>query len=93
MGFWKSLIMPYHSGPLIMLAFAIAIFIRTKKVKVERRKKFQDGLDLGDSVVTSSGITGKIVDRNEKTIAIETSPNVILNIDKSFVETLTEIDD
>ena len=76
-----------------MLAFAVAIFIRTKKVKVARRKKIQDGLELGDSVVTSSGITGKIVDINKKTIAIETSPKIILNIDKSFVETLVEIDD
>ena len=84
---------PYHLAPLIMLAFAVAIFIRTKKVKVARRKKIQDGLELGDSVVTSSGITGKIVDINKKTIAIETSPKIILNIDKSFVETLVEIDD
>jgi preprotein translocase YajC subunit len=93
MGFLQAMLKPYHFGPLIMLAFTVAIFIRTKKVKVARRKKLQDGLQLGDSVVTSSGIIGKIVDKNAKVIAIETSPNIIIKIDKSFIETLTEIND
>ncbi len=91
-GFLGAMLKPYHLGPLIMLALAVAIFIRTKKVKVARRKKIQDGLKKGDSVVTSSGIIGKIVDKNAEVIAIETSPNIIIKIDRSFIETLTEIE-
>jgi preprotein translocase subunit YajC len=89
---FKILSAPHHSVFLLILLLGLFVYYRTKKIKVKRKKKKQDGLQVGDSVVTSSGIIGKIRLNAEHVIDLEIAENVVVKIDKSFIAELTEIE-
>ena len=75
---------------LIMLGGIIVVFwffmIRPQAKKAKEQKKFIDGMQKGDKVVTIAGIHGTINKVNEdKTIQLEVSPGSYLKIERSSI--------
>lgn len=72
---------------MIVLIFVIFYFfmIRPQKKRQEEIKKFRDALSIGDTVVTSGGIHGKIKEINDNTMVLEIANNVNITIDKASV--------
>jgi preprotein translocase subunit YajC len=75
---------------LIMLGGIIVVFwffmIRPQAKKAKEQKKFIDGMQKGDKVVTIAGIHGTINKVNEdNTIQLEVSPGMYLKIERSSI--------
>jgi preprotein translocase subunit YajC len=78
------------SFQLIMLGGIIVVFwffmIRPQAKKAKEQKKFIDGMQKGDKVVTIAGIHGTINKVNEdNTIQLEVSPGSYLKIERSSI--------
>ncbi len=61
--------------PMLMMMggmFVIMYFfmIRPQMKKAKEAKKFQDGISVGDKIVTVGGIHGKVVEVDETTVVI-----------------------
>ncbi len=70
-----------------LLIFGIFYFLVIKPQK-EQQKKFQkmlEELKKNDTIVTSGGIHGTIVNIKEKTVTIRVDDNVKLEIDRTAV--------
>ena len=74
---------------ILMMAVIFVIFyffmIRPQKKRQEEIKKFRDALSIGDTVVTSGGIHGKIKEIKDNTMVLEIANNVNITIDKASV--------
>lgn len=74
---------------LIMIVALIAIFyffmIRPQQRKQKEIRKFREGLNVGDRVITAGGIYGKIRAVKDTTITLEIADNVRISIDKGSV--------
>lgn len=74
---------------LIMIVALIAILyffmIRPQQRKQKEIRKFREGLNVGDRVITAGGIYGKIRAVKENTITLEIADNVRISIDKGSV--------
>ena len=75
---------------LVMLGGIIVVFwffmIRPQAKKAKEQKKFIDGIQKGDKVVTIAGIHGIVNKVNEdNTIQLEVSPGSSLKIEKSSI--------
>ena len=77
---------------IIMMIAIFAIFyffmIRPQKKGQEEIKKFRDALQVGDEVVTSGGIHGKIKEINDNTMIVEIANNVNITVDKASIFSL-----
>jgi preprotein translocase subunit YajC len=59
--------------PFLLMFVVIYFFmIRPQQSKIKKEKEFQNAIKVGDKVITTSGIHGKIAELGEKTIVIET---------------------
>ena len=78
---------------LIMLAMILAIFylfmIRPQMKKQKELKKFREGLQSGDKIVTIGGIHGKILEVADTTLLIGTESGK-LRVDKTAVSNSVE---
>lgn len=75
---------------LVILGGIIVVFwffmIRPQAKKAKEQKKFIDGMQKGDKVVTIAGIHGTISKVNEdNTIQLEVSPGSYLKIERSSI--------
>ncbi len=74
---------------LVMIVALIAIFyffmIRPQQKKQKEIKKFREGLNVGDRVITAGGIYGKIRGVKDNVIVLEIADGVRINIDKGSV--------
>ena len=74
---------------LIMIVALIAIFyffmIRPQSKKQKEIKKFREGLQKGDKVITAGGIYGIIKEIKETSFVIEVTDNVKIRVDKNSV--------
>ncbi|MBV4360264.1 MULTISPECIES: preprotein translocase subunit YajC [Pinibacter] len=75
---------------LVLLGGMILVFwlfmIRPQAKKAKDAKKFQEGMQKGDKIVTIAGIHGIVNKVNEDgTIIIETSPGSTMKIEKSAI--------
>ncbi len=74
---------------IIMIVALIAIFyffmIRPQQKRQKEIRKFREGLNVGDKVITAGGIYGKIRAVKETTILLEIADNVKITIDKGSV--------
>ena len=59
--------------------------IRPQQRKQKEIRKFREGLNVGDRVITAGGIYGKIRAVKENTITLEIADNVRISIDKGSV--------
>ena len=78
---------PY--GSIIFLVLIIAVFyffmIRPQMKRQKEAKKFRDGLQKGDKVITAGGIYGRIVEVQDSYVFVEIDTNVKVKLDKGSV--------
>ncbi len=77
-----------YTGILMMvLIFVVFYFfmIRPQSKRQKEIKKQRDEMKVGDSVVTSGGIYGKVKDIKETTVTVEIADNVRVKVDKNSV--------
>lgn len=76
---------PYTS--IIFLVLIIGVFyffmIRPQSKRAKEERKFREGLQKGDKVITAGGIHGKIVEVQETTVIIEVLDQTRLKVEKS----------
>ena len=65
--------------PLIIVLFAIPLFLGTRKQKraQQQQQELQNSLSYGDRVMTTSGLYGTVVATADDSIDIEISPGVV----------------
>lgn len=70
---------------IIMIVALIAIFyffmIRPQQKRQKEIKKFREGINVGDQVVTAGGIYGKVRKIKETVVSLEIANNTVINID------------
>ena len=75
--------------PLFMLAMVFVMYfflMRPQMKKAKEQKAFSNNTNVGDMIVTTAGIHGKIVKTNDDgTISVEVDRNTILKMDKSSI--------
>jgi len=77
-----------YSGILMMvLIFVVFYFfmIRPQSKRQKEIKKQREAMQVGDKVVTSGGIYGKVKEIKETTVIVEIAENVRIKIDKNSV--------
>jgi preprotein translocase subunit YajC len=77
---WMSIVM-------ILLLFVIMYFfmIRPQQKKQKEIQKMREALKVGDKVVTSGGIYGKIKDIEDTAFLIEIADGVRIKVDKASI--------
>ncbi|MBR1964412.1 MAG: preprotein translocase subunit YajC [Muribaculaceae bacterium] len=74
---------------ILMIVALIAIFyffmIRPQQKRQKEIRKFREGLNVGDRIITAGGIYGKIRGIKENALIIEIADNVKITIDKGSV--------
>ena len=65
--------------PLIIVLFAVPLFMGTRKQKraVAKQQEMQSSLSYGDRVMTTSGLYGTVVSSTDASIDIEIAPGVV----------------
>ncbi|MEM7288234.1 MAG: preprotein translocase subunit YajC [Actinomycetota bacterium] len=80
--------------PLILIMYFL--MIRPQQRRMREHQELINGLDVGDDVVTSSGIYGRVSDLDGDTIFLQVSDAVELKVTKESVAGLVtygEVDD
>lgn len=78
---------------ILMVGMFAVLYIFSILPQKKRQKAHQamlNDLKRGDKIITTSGIHGKIVAKDDRTITIEIDTNVKMKIEKSFVTTKTD---
>jgi preprotein translocase subunit YajC len=72
---------------MIVLLFVIMYFfmIRPQQKKQKEVQKMREALKVGDRVVTSGGIYGKIKEVNDTNFIVEIAENVRVKVDKASI--------
>jgi preprotein translocase subunit YajC len=65
--------------PLIIVLFAVPLFMGTRKQKraQQQQQQMQNSLSYGDRVMTTSGLFGTVVTTTDDSIDIEIAPGVV----------------
>ncbi|MGW6425256.1 preprotein translocase subunit YajC [Nocardia sp. NPDC055053] len=65
--------------PLLILALLVPMFfgIRKQKREAEKVSSMQEGLKVGDQVITTSGLYGTVVDLDDTTVDLEIAEEVV----------------
>lgn len=81
------------SGILMMVAIVVIFYffmLRPQQKKQKEIKKMREAMKVGDKVITSGGIYGKIKEVNETDFIIEIAENVRVKVDKASVFTASD---
>lgn len=75
--------------PILMMVLIFVVFyffmIRPQSKRQKEIKKQREAMQVGDKVVTSGGIYGKVKEIKDTTIIVEIAENVRIKIDKNSV--------
>jgi len=72
--------------PLVLIIVVFYFFmIRPQMKKTKEQRKFREELKVGDKVITSGGIYGKIAEISERTVILEVEGKMRLKVDKSVL--------
>jgi len=70
--------------PLVLIVVVFYFFmIRPQMKKQKELRKFREGIQNGDKVITLGGIYGKVVETSDKTVIMEVEGKMRLKVDKS----------
>jgi preprotein translocase subunit YajC len=72
---------------MIVLLFVVMYFfmIRPQQKKQKEVQKMREALKVGDKVVTSGGIYGKLKEINDHSFTVEIAENIRIKVDKASV--------
>ena len=69
---------------VLMIAVFYYLLIRPQQQRAKKEKAFENGLKVGDRIITKSGIHGKIAELTADTIVVETMAGKI-KMEKSAI--------
>lgn len=69
---------------VLMIAVFYFLMIRPQQQRAKKEKAFENGLKVGDRIITKSGIHGKIAELASDTIVVETMAGKI-KMEKSAI--------
>lgn len=79
----------FFANPLFMFVIIIAIIyfmmIRPQRKRQKEIDNFRRGLQVGQEVVTSGGIYGKVKEINDGVVVLEIAHNVNVRVDVSVI--------
>jgi preprotein translocase subunit YajC len=77
----------YSGIIMIVLLFVVFYFfmIRPQSKRQKEIKNFRSAMKVGDKVITSGGIYGRIKEISDDTILLEVDENVRIRVDKNSV--------
>lgn len=81
------------SSLILMIGMMVIMFIFFFLPQMRRQKKekqFRDGLQVGDKIITTSGIFGRVLAIDDKTVTLEIDKGVSIKIEKSFVRSYVD---
>jgi preprotein translocase subunit YajC len=64
----------------------ILLIFMTMRGQTKKQKQLESTLKTGDTVVTQSGLIGKILELNERTVKLEIAPGVNVRMLKSAIQ-------
>ena len=70
---------------VLVLGIFYFIILLPMKRKQQKVQEFLDALKVGDRVITTGGIYGKITALTEKHVTLEIAPNVRIKVGRPFV--------
>jgi len=73
------------STMLLMLLPILVLFI-SMRGQTKKQKQLESALKTGDTVVTQSGLIGKIIEMSERTVKLEIAPGVNVRMLKSAIQ-------
>lgn len=82
------------AGMIIYIVFIIAImyfiFIRPQRKEQKRLNELKASMDVGDSVLTTSGFYGVIIDINDDVVIVEfgNNKNCRIPMDKNAIQSI-----
>jgi len=79
---------PLGSLPFLIAMIAVMYFfmLRPQMKRAKEQKEFSNSTNVGDLVVTSAGIHGKIIRQNEDgTLNVEIDRNTVVKMEKSSI--------
>lgn len=79
---------PLGSLPFFIAMIAVMYFfmLRPQMKRAKEQKEFTNTTNVGDSIVTTAGVHGKIIRENEDgTISVEIDRNTIIKMEKSAI--------
>ena len=77
-----------HMGLIMMVMIFVVFYFFMIRPQTQRQKKIRqerEAMKVGDKVVTSGGIYGKVRDIKDTSIIIEIAENVRIKVDKNSV--------
>ena len=69
---------------LILIIFYVLILLPMKR-RQKKIQEFQDSLKVGDKIVTTGGIYGKVTRVTDKTLQVEIADRVLIEVSKAAV--------
>lgn len=77
--------------PMVVI-FVLFYFmlVRPQMKQAKEQREMIAALNVGDEVVTSSGILGKVTKINENVISLEIATNIVINVQKPAVQAKLE---
>ncbi|MDR0798911.1 MAG: preprotein translocase subunit YajC [Dysgonamonadaceae bacterium] len=77
---------------MIVLLFVVMYFfmIRPQQKKQKEIQKMREALKVGDKVITSGGVYGKLKEINDSSYTVEIAENTRIKVDKASVFAVTE---
>jgi preprotein translocase subunit YajC len=71
--------------PLLIVVLPILLLFMTMRGQTKKQKQVESGLKTGDTVITNSGLIGKITDMTETRVKVEIAPGVSVRMLKSAI--------
>ena len=77
----------------LTIAIVYFLMLRPQQKRAETHRKMIEGLKKGDHVLTSSGIYGRVLEVDKKTITVDAGNNVKLRMSRASIATLEKPDE
>jgi preprotein translocase subunit YajC len=71
--------------PLLIVVLPVLLLFMTMRGQSKKQKQIESSLKTGDTVITQSGMVGKIVDMSETRVKLEIAPGVSIRMLKSAI--------
>jgi preprotein translocase subunit YajC len=70
---------------ILIMVLPILLIFMTMRGQTKKQKQVEQGLKTGDTVVTQSGLIGKLTDLGESRVKVEIAPGVSVKMLKSAI--------
>lgn len=73
---------------IIIFVLFYFMLIRPQMKQAKQHKAMIEALKVGDEVVTTGGVVGKVTKVNEGFVSVEIASNTVINVQRQAVQTL-----